>query len=171
MVVGVIGEPKMKLIKEMKASPVDQMIPIGLVVGSEEDRRSEDSLKALCDAPVVSAVLRQPEKFQHLGGASETNGAAFLAEGERCYPNRNQPILAKGQAEIRMSDDVKEEASIPALINKLIFANWTQWNAAQHKWSGVECNFLFAPLALFPDKQDGVELLDSPGRDADLRQN
>jgi hypothetical protein len=43
---GDIREPKVKLIKEMKASPVDQTIAVGLVFGAEKDRRSKDTLKA-----------------------------------------------------------------------------------------------------------------------------
>lgn len=125
-VAGVIGEPKVKLVEEMKTCPVDHAVAVGLVFGAEEDRGSEDALKALGNAAIVPTVFRQPEEVQYLRGALEMYSASLLAEREGSDPDR--------KAEIWMSDEVKEKASVAPFVDELILGNGTEWNSAKYKW-------------------------------------
>ncbi len=167
----VISEPNVKLVEEMKASPVDQTTAMGVFVHSEKDRRSEDSLKAFGDAAVISAVFRHSEEVQHLSGALEMYGSALLAEREGRDPDGDEPVLAKRKAEIWMPDDMKEEASVPTFVDELILGNRTERKSAKYKWPSVKRDTLLSLLALFPNKQDGVDLLEPPGGQADARED
>jgi len=73
------------------------VVSIWLIVCSEKDGGSKDSLECLDNPPVVTAVLCQVKKVEHLSGAVEANGATFLLYGERGYPDGNETVLAEGQ--------------------------------------------------------------------------
>ncbi|HET7213000.1 MAG TPA: hypothetical protein VFL79_05395 [Terriglobia bacterium] len=47
----------MKVIKEMKSCPVDQMVSCRLILRSEKDGGSKDALKALRYSAVIMAIL------------------------------------------------------------------------------------------------------------------
>jgi hypothetical protein len=70
-----------------------------------------------------------------------------------------------------MSDDLKEEIPVLALVKELTLGKRTQGKATQHKRPGVEGDFLLALFPLFPNEQDGVQLLNPPAREADDGQN
>jgi hypothetical protein len=99
------------------------------------------------------------------------HGTALLPEREGGNPDGDEAILAKGQTEIGMADNVKEEFSIAPSMNELILGQGTQGNAAEHKGPGVEGNFLFALLTMFSNHQDRVDLLCPSGCDPDVRQD
>jgi hypothetical protein len=131
---------------------------VGVVLSPEEDRGCEDAMKTLDDSPVMAAVLGQPEKVKHLGGAIETHDPASLFYGESRYPNGNEPVLAKGQAKFRMAGDVEKEFAIPPRVSKLGTRRTAMRNAAENEGSGVVGKLLLAVLAFFADKRNGFEL-------------
>ena len=145
------GEPEVNLIKKVESSPLNQLASGRLLFGAEEDGRGKDALEALDDAAVIAAVLGKPEELQHLGGAFETYGAALLPEREGGNPDRDEAILAEGQAEVGMTYDVEEEVSVAVLVAELIFRQRPERDAAQYKGSGIEGGFLLPVLALFPN--------------------
>ena len=147
----VFGEPEVEAIEEVETRPIDQPGTGWLLFGAEEDGRGKDALEALDDAAVIAAVLGKPEELQHLGGAFETYGAALLPEREGGNPDRDEAILAEGQAEVGMTYDVEEEISVAALVAELIFRQRPERDAAQYKGSGIEGGFLLPVLALFPN--------------------
>jgi hypothetical protein len=167
--VAAIGEPNVKLIKKVKTSPIDQTVAAGLFLGAEENCRSKDALKALRDATVIATIFRQSEEVQDLGGALEMYDAALLAEREGRDPDRDEPVLAEGKAEVRMRDDMKEEASVSPFVNQLILGKRTERNSAKYKWPSIERDTLLSLLAMFPDVADRFQLLESPFRDPELR--
>ena len=114
-------KPEMKVIKEMKSCPADQMIPCRLIFRTEEDGGRKDALKALCHAPVVPAILGKPEEVQNLGCTMEADCPALLPKSKRCHPDGNQAVLPERQGKVGMSDDLKEELAVPALVGKLVF--------------------------------------------------
>ena len=165
------GEPEVDVIEEVEARPIDQPVAGRLLFRTEEDRRGKDTLEALHHAAIIAAVLGEPEELQHLSGACEMHGAALLPEGKGSNPDGYEAVLAKGQTEVGMADNVKEEPSVAPSMNELVPWHWTQRNAAEDKRPGVERNFLFALLTLFSNHQDRVDLLGSSGRDAYVRQD
>jgi hypothetical protein len=74
-------EPKVNIVKEVEARPIDQARAGRLIFGTEKDRGRENTLDTLSHPLVIAAILGQPEEFQNLGGASEMDSSAFLAEG------------------------------------------------------------------------------------------
>jgi hypothetical protein len=52
-----IMEPEVNPVEEVETGPVSNAAPAELIVASEEDCGCEDSLEALDDAAVVTAVL------------------------------------------------------------------------------------------------------------------
>ena len=116
----VFGEPEMNFINEVKTRPVNQMAAARLVLCSEKDGGSKAALEALHHTPVVAAILGEAEELQHLRSAIEMDGAVLLPEGEGRHPNRNKAVLAEGQTEVGMSDDMKEEIPVAALVKELL---------------------------------------------------
>jgi hypothetical protein len=111
----------MNFIEEVKSRPVNQLAAARLVLRAKEDGGSKDALEALHHAVVVAAILGKAEELQHLGGAIEVNGPAFLPEGEGGHPDRDEAILAEGNGVIGVRDNLKEEVPIAALVKELVF--------------------------------------------------
>jgi hypothetical protein len=59
-------------------------------------------LETFHDAVVSLSVLEEAEEVQHLGGSAEADGPAPLPESESGDPNRNETVLTKGKAKLRM---------------------------------------------------------------------
>ena len=116
----VFGEPEMNFIEKVKTRPVYQTVAARLILCSEKDGGSKDALEALHHAPVIAAILGEPEELQYLGSAPETDGAVLLPEGERGYPNRNEAVLTERQTEVGMSENMKEEIPVAALVKELM---------------------------------------------------
>ncbi len=101
-----LREPEMKSIEEVKTGPVKQVATGRLIFGTEEYGRGKYPLEAVDYAPVVASVFRKAKEFEHLRSTMEVNGPALLPEGESCYPDGDETILAEGQAEVRVGDNV-----------------------------------------------------------------
>jgi len=101
-------------------------VSVWLIVRSEKDGSCKDALECLDDPPIVPAVLRQVKKIKHLSGAVKVNGAAFLADGERRYPDRNQAVLAERKAIGWMAGDLQKKLSVASGVDELIL-----WRAAK----------------------------------------
>ena len=146
----------------MKTRCIEQEIRIGVIVGAEEDRCYEDSLEALNNSSVVTAIGSKVEEFQHLKGSFKMDCATFLLHSEGGYPNRNRPVLAERQAIIGMSRDLEKVLSVPSRMSQLA-GLWTpEREAAEDKRPGVEGEFLFPGVALLASKLDGFQLSKPP---------
>jgi hypothetical protein len=73
-------------------------VSLRLIVCAEEDGGCKDTLEGLHDSPIMPPVFRQMKEVEHLSGAIKVNGAAFLADGERRYPDWDKAVLAEGKA-------------------------------------------------------------------------
>ncbi len=159
------------MIEEVKPGPVEQMTPGWVIFRAEEDGRSKDALKTLRHPAVIAAILGKPEEVQDPGGAVEMDGSALLLEGECSNPNWKESILPERQAEVRMTNNVKEEFSVPALVHKLVFGKRTQRNATEHEWPGIEGNFLFPLLTVLANELNGLQAFGLHGGDTNGRQD
>jgi hypothetical protein len=50
----------------------------------------------------------------------ESYDPAALTNRKRRHPNRNEAVLAEGQSELRMTEDLKEELSIASRVRQLV---------------------------------------------------
>lgn len=82
----------------------------------------------------------------------------FLVHGEGCYPDRDQSVLAEGQAKLRMRRNLEEELSIPPRMGQLAGLWAAVRQAAEDKRPRMEGEFLFALVAPFMDELDSFEL-------------
>lgn len=117
--------PKLHVIEEMKTRPVDHWVGIRLFFSSEEDRGAENALERFGHTPIVKSVFGQAEEVEHLGGGIKMNLAGFLPDGERGHPDRDQAVLAERKTELGMSDDLKEEITIPPGMRALVLRRTT----------------------------------------------
>jgi hypothetical protein len=139
---------------------------VGLVFGSKEDRGSKDAMEALDYAAIMTAVLGEAEKVEHLGGALETYDPAFLLHSQRCYPDGYEAVLAKGEAEFGMAGDIEKEPPVAPRVNKPQPGRPAERNAAENEWPGIVGKLLFAVLSFLPNESDGFQLAKSEFCDA-----
>jgi hypothetical protein len=160
-------EPEPHPVEKVKPTPVDHVISGGLFLRAEENGCGEDSLETFNNAVIMVSIRRQVEESEHLGSGSESDGAALLPQGQGGDPYGNEPVLAEGQSELRMADDVEKKfAAVPQMSE--LFAGWpAEWNAAKNKGSSIECEVLLPSLALFADKHDSLEFFQAALCDAD----
>jgi hypothetical protein len=156
-------------IKKVKSRPVEDEFAFGLVVTSEEDGGREDALETLHDPVVPLTVLEKVEEVEHLGGSVESYNPATLANRERCYPDWNEAILAEGQSELGMTEDLKEELSIASRVKQLVDGRSAEWKSAEHEGASMKSELLLSVCALFLDELDGLDLFQPTFADAEGR--
>lgn len=109
------------MIKTVKPGQVEQTTSGWTPFPAEKYSCGIDPFKTLRDPAVIATVLMELEGVHNPGGTVEMYCALLLPHGESGNPNWVESIAPKGQSEIRMSEDMKEEFPIPALVNKLLF--------------------------------------------------
>jgi hypothetical protein len=87
-------KPKLHLINEVEAAPVDNGVFLEMIFGSEENVGGKDSLESLDHAAIVGAVLGQAKEFKDLGGRFEVDRTGVLFHREGSDPDGNQAVLA-----------------------------------------------------------------------------
>lgn len=140
------------MIEEVKTCPVDHNAGIRLFPRSKKDCGTKNALESFNQAPVMESVFRQAEEVEHLGRRIKTNFSRFLADSERGHPDRNQSILAEGQAEFGMADDLKEEMAVAARMQSLVSGRPTQWDTAENERSSMEGKVLYTIVTLLADE-------------------
>ena len=170
-VVIITAEPKFHLIEEVEAGPVEELVPGGMILCSEEDGGGKDTFESVLGSPVVEAIGLEAEEGEHLGGTLKAHDSTLLFQGERCNPNRDEPVLPEGQTVIGVAEYLKEKLAAVPRVCQLIFQWTAQGQTAQNEWPGVERKFLPAARSLFANQADGFYLLEpSLGGDfADVR--
>ena len=103
------AEPEFHVIEEVEAGPVDELVSGGLIFRPEEDGGGEDTFESVFDSPVVEAIGLEAEEGEHLRGALKADDPAFLFQGERCNPNRDEAILTEGQTVVGVTEYLKEK--------------------------------------------------------------
>lgn len=152
-----VGKPQAHAIEEVKPTGVGHPVATRAVIRAEKHRGRKDSLKALQDSTIMTTVLGEMEKLEHLRGAAETDNAAPLPESECGDPNRDEPILAIGQAKTRMTGDFQGELSIAAYIGELVARRTAKRDTAEYEGPGVVGKFLVSRVTLLADKADRLE--------------
>jgi hypothetical protein len=77
--------------------------------------------------------------FQHLSGSSKADDLAFLLHSESRQEDGYQAILPEGYTEFRMTRDLKHEAAVAPLVQKLVSGEAAHGQAAHHERSRAEC--------------------------------
>lgn len=113
-------KPKSHAVEKVKPSPVDHCSRLGLLLTSKKDRGAEDVLEAIDKAAIVRAVFGKAKEIKHLSRGVKMNLPGFLPDGERSNPDGDQAVLAEGQTEIGMADDLKEEVAVAASMRTLV---------------------------------------------------
>jgi hypothetical protein len=98
------AEPEFHVIEKVKAAPVDQLAPGGMIFRPEEDSGGEDTFEPILDSPVVEAIGFKVEEVEDFGGTVEANSAGLLLEGERRNPNGDQPVLPERKTVVGMTE-------------------------------------------------------------------
>jgi hypothetical protein len=106
----------MKVIKKMKASPVEHQLAIRSVIGAKEHGGAKDALITFHEAAISLAIFEETEKIENLGSGAEAHDPAALANCDGRHPDRNEPVLAVRQSELGMTEHLKEELSIPSRV-------------------------------------------------------
>ncbi|MGA3166089.1 MAG: hypothetical protein ABSF14_08205 [Terriglobia bacterium] len=154
----------------MKARPIYDAHSVGLVVIPEEDGRGKDPLEALNYATIVEAIFGKVKEIEDLGSGVETNYTGLLFERQGSDPNWDQAVLAVGEAEARVCPDLQEEAAVASGMRRLAERRTAKWKTAEDKGSCVVGEFLPILVPLLADELNGLELLESPLGDANVRE-
>jgi hypothetical protein len=75
-------------------------------VGAEEDGGSEDPLEGCDQTPILLPALVHAEGLEHLGGGSEPDRLALLANREGGQEDGHDAVLAEGDAVIGMAGEL-----------------------------------------------------------------
>jgi hypothetical protein len=154
-------KPEVQAIEEVEALPIQQELPIGLIVRAEKHGGREDPLEALHEAVVSFSVFEEAEEVEHLGPSAETDAPASLAKSEGGHPDGNETVLAKWETELRMAGDLEEEPAVASGVKQLTFGRPTEGKPTKDEWPGVEGQVLGSFLPLFSDEPNGFELLEA----------
>jgi hypothetical protein len=90
------------------------------LVSPEEDGRAEDPFEGGGQSAILLAAFHQTECVRHLGRTPEADNLALLLHRHCCHEEGNEAVLAVRQSKARMSGQLKDEVSIPALVDQLI---------------------------------------------------
>jgi hypothetical protein len=141
-----------------------------VVVIADEAHRSLCGFKANVDAKTgeisygfakyLRDALLEIEVVEYLKRASKMNHTASLKHGERGDLNGNETVLAKGQAETRVPDDIESKFAIAPGVSQLMRWGSPQGNAAEDEESGVVGDLLLAIPAFLVHEANGIELFD-----------
>jgi hypothetical protein len=112
----VLVKPKLKTIEKVESRPIENEFTFWFIVASEKDGGCKDALETLHDPAVPLTILEESEKVEHLGGSLESHDAAALTNRKCRHPNRNEAVLAEGQSELGMTEDLKEELAIASRV-------------------------------------------------------
>jgi len=121
------------MIEEGKAREFPNRLLRKTVIGPEVNRAREDAFKPVDEPTVVFSITRQTELFKDFGAGTEADAPALLPDRERRDPNWNEPILPKGQSEIGMSLDLKNEFPVSPRVQKCAFRRSSKRKTAQHE--------------------------------------
>ncbi len=160
-------EPELHPIKKVESTPVDHVVPGRLIFGAEEYGGRKDSSEALNDPLIMVAIWRQIEEVQHLRGGLKSDRAALLPERQSSDPYRDEPVLAKGQSELRVADDIEKELAAMPRMCELPGGRPTQRKPAKNKRTCVVGKVLPSALSLLADEHHGLNFLEAALCDAD----
>jgi hypothetical protein len=145
----ITGIPDPRLGHEIEPCPVHDGCPFELSVCAKEDRCAKDPLEG-CDQPtVLRPALLKSEGIQHLSGAVEDNPRRLLTDRHSREEDRNQTVLAPGQAITGMASDLKDELPVPAFLQEASWSGTLQRETAQDERTGREAEILALGIAVF----------------------
>lgn len=95
-------EPESQLVKEVETRGVKKRASVRGFLGSDENSGGKYSFKPCNQSAIVRTVFGQPKELEQLSCGIEVYCSGLLLDGECSNPDRNEPVLAEGQAVIRM---------------------------------------------------------------------
>ena len=136
---------------------------------SEEDCCTEDSFESGHKPPVLLPALGHPKCVQHLRCGSESNDLAFLLDCPGSEHDRHQPVLTERQAKVWMAGQLKDEMSVPPLVQELSGRRAPNGQAAQHERSRRKGQSLRTRLSIISHQRDSVRLPHPVFRNNEIR--
>jgi hypothetical protein len=113
------GVPNTSFTQEIEAGSLDDTCLGRAAFCSEEHGSAEDTFKRGDQTAVFRTALLHAEGLQHLRGAPEADRLALLPHRQSGEKNEDDTILSVRYSELRMAGDLKDEVSIPALVQQL----------------------------------------------------
>lgn len=151
----------------MDVSAFDRVGPS--VRSAEEDRTGEDAPEAFHHAPVVWAIEREIEFFEHPRGGGEAYYTALLSEGQSRHPDQNEPVLTERQSVVRMRCNFEEEAAVVAAVNEAPGGRPLHRHPADDERPRAEQKTGGGRIMLLTSSLDSLNLPESPLRDAEWK--
>jgi hypothetical protein len=108
----------MSLAHEIEPTALHQAGPDRQRVGAEEDRGSEHALEGGHPAPVFLTSGAHAEAFKHFSCSAEANRLTLLLDRESRQKNGHESILSKGNTELGMTGDLKNETAVAAFVQQ-----------------------------------------------------
>jgi hypothetical protein len=69
------------------------------------------------DAVVPPAIFEEVEEVENFGRGDELDHPAAVADGHGRQPDGNEPVLTVGEAELRMTDHLKEKFPVAPCVD------------------------------------------------------
>lgn len=108
---GIRIELESHVIEEVKTSGVKKQGAVRSFLGSKENCGGKYSFKSRAQPAIVWTVFGKPKEFKQLSRGIEVYCSGLLLDGERCHADRDEVVVAVGQAEVGVWDNLKEEIS------------------------------------------------------------
>lgn len=126
----------------------DRSLTLG--IRAEKDGGTENPLEGTNETAILRASLLHAEGVEHLGGASKRDDLFLLADCQRGQENRDQAILAPGQAVGWVSRHLKVELTIPPFVEQHALRWSFDRKAAQYERPRSKTEILANAIALQP---------------------
>ena len=126
----------------------DSFLTLG--IRAEKDGGAKNPLEGTDEAAILRSSLLHPKGVEHLSGASKGDDLFLLADCQRGEENRNQAILAPGQAVGWVSRHLKVELTIPPFVEQHALRWSFDWKAAQYERPRSKTEILANAIALQP---------------------
>jgi hypothetical protein len=129
----VFDVPEPHVIEEGKSGEFPNRAPRDTVISAEVNCAGENAFKSVDEPMIVLSITRQTEFFEHFRTGMKPHASTLLPYGERGNPDWNQPVLPKGESEIGVSLDLKNEFPVSPRVQKCAFWWPSKRKTAQHE--------------------------------------
>ena len=140
-----------------------------LAIRSEEDGCTKDPLERVHEPAILGAALLHPEGVEHCRGTLEGNPPSLLANGHRYEEDRDQAVLAPGQAIVWVAGYLKNELAVPTFMKETSGRRPFDREPAENKRPGRESMVLLIALPVLSDHLNRLRLAEATFRNDQIR--
>ena len=102
-------------------------------IRAEENRGAEDPFECGNQSAILPSTLAHAEGIQHLGSGPESNGLAFLLNGQCREKDWDDAVFTKRHSVIGMTSDLKDKLTVPSLVEELAGGQWPEGQPAEYE--------------------------------------